>query len=77
MRTVELRSQLHELIDKIDNSSLLQSLYDILLERKDSKPGTLWKSLSNEQKKEVLKAHEESNSHENLINHSEMKKKYK
>lgn len=36
MRTVELRSNLHELIDKIENSSLLESLYDILLERKDS-----------------------------------------
>ncbi|MTI20527.1 hypothetical protein E1176_05800 [Fulvivirga sp. RKSG066] len=77
MRTVELRSHLHELIDKIENSNLLQSLYDILLERKDSKPGALWKSLSIEQKKEVLKAYEESNDPENLIPHSEMKKKYK
>lgn len=77
MRTVELRSNLHELIDKIENSSLLESLYDILLEHKDSKPGALWKSLSVEQKEEVLKAYEESNDPDNLIPHSKMKKKYR
>jgi hypothetical protein len=77
MGTVELKSNLHELIDKIDNPNLLQSLYDILSVCSNSQPGAMWKSLSDDQKDEVLKAYEESNDPENLIPHSEMKKSNK
>ena len=74
MGTVELKSNLHQLIDGIQNTKLLESLYDMLSERKNAKSGSLWYDLSPEQKNEVLDAFEESENSENLIPHSEILK---
>ncbi|XOV93187.1 MAG: hypothetical protein ACFHWX_00465 [Bacteroidota bacterium] len=77
MSTVELKSNLHQLIDGIQNTKLLESLHDLLSERKNAKAGTLWNSLSKDQKKEVMEAFEESEHPENLTPHSEILSKYK
>ncbi|WP_424964301.1 hypothetical protein [Ekhidna sp.] len=77
MSTVELKSNLHQLIDDIQNTKLLESLHDLLSERKNAKAGTLWNSLTESQRKEVMDAYEESESHENLTVHSEILRKYK
>lgn len=77
MSTLELKSNLHELIDGIENEDLLQSIFEILEAQKDSTTGNLWNSLSLRQQQEVLSAYEESESEENLIPHSEMLKKLK
>jgi hypothetical protein len=77
MSTVELKSILHQLIDGIQNAQLLESLHDLLSERKNAKAGTLWNSLSNDQKKEVMDAFEESENSENLTPHSNILAKYK
>ncbi|MEQ6168847.1 MULTISPECIES: hypothetical protein [unclassified Ekhidna] len=77
MSTVELKSNLHQLIDDIQNTKLLESLHDLLSERKNAKAGTLWNSLTESQRKEVLDACEESESPENLTVHSEILRKYK
>jgi len=77
MSTVELKSNLHQLIDGIQNTKLLESVYDLLSERKNAKAGTLWNSLTDSQRKEVMDAFEESNNPENLTAHSEILRKYK
>jgi hypothetical protein len=77
MSTVELKSNLHQLIDDIQNTKLLESLHDILAERKHAKDGTLWNSLSSDQKKEVMDAFEESENPENLTAQSEILAKFK
>ncbi|HNP17661.1 MAG TPA: hypothetical protein PKL31_04425 [Fulvivirga sp.] len=77
MGTVELKSNLHELIDGIQNPKLLKSLYEILTSRKNSQNGGIWKSLTSEQQKEVLDAYEESENPDNLISHEQVLKELK
>lgn len=67
MNTVELKSEIHKIIERIESNELLQSLYDFLKVKEKSTPGSLWNSLSEEQKKEVLLSFEESEDENNLI----------
>ncbi|MEO9485469.1 MAG: hypothetical protein ABJG47_18560 [Ekhidna sp.] len=77
MSTVELKASLHQLIDGIQNSNLLESLHDILSERRNSKDGHLWNSLTDSQKQEVLDAYQESEDSNNLTPHAEVLRKFK
>ncbi len=67
MGTVELKSNIHKIVDSIQNEQLLQMLYDFLKVRPTSQSGKLWNSLSDEQKQEVQLAFEESEDENNLI----------
>lgn len=77
MGTVELKANLHHLIDGIQNTKLLESIYEILSERKNSRAGFLWNSLTESQRQEVLEAFEESEEMNNLTPHSDVLGKYK
>lgn len=76
MRTIELKSDLHNLLDKINNEHLLQSLYEFLKEQENSTAGQIWNSLSEQQKKEVYQSYEESEQEQNLKSWEDIKKKY-
>ncbi len=67
MTRTKLIENIYTLVKSIDNEELLQSLYELLKRHKNSKPGELWNSLTEEQKNEVLKAYDESEHEENLI----------
>ncbi len=67
MTRTKLIENIYTLVKSIDNEELLQSLYELLKRHKNSKPGELWNSLTEEQKNEVLKAFDESEHEENLI----------
>ena len=67
MSSIELKSNIHEIIDRIQSEQLLQTLYDFLKAREKNGPGELWKSLTEEQKQEVLLAYEESETENNLV----------
>lgn len=67
MGTLEIKSNLHKIVDRIDNEQLLNAVYNFLKAREQSKEGAIWNSLSNDQKKEVLDAFEESEDDSNLI----------
>jgi hypothetical protein len=67
MGSPDLKSNIHKIIDCIENEQLLQTLYDFLKARNESQCGRLLQSLTEEQKKEVLLAYEESENDENLI----------
>ncbi|MEX2231175.1 MAG: hypothetical protein WD824_03370 [Cyclobacteriaceae bacterium] len=75
MGTIELRSNLHKIVDKIDNEQLLHAIYDFLKERMNSEEGQIWKSLTEEQKKEVYLSYQESENDDNLTNWEDVKKK--
>ena len=77
MSTIELRDNLHELINTIENPRLLESLYELLTQSQNSKNANLWSSLSEDQKQEVLDAYEESENHENLTEHTAILRKFK
>lgn len=67
MNTIELKSEIHKIIDRIESDELLQSLHDFLKIKEKSTPGSLWNSLYEEQKKEVILSFEESDDENNLI----------
>ena len=76
MDTLEVKRNFHQLIDNIDNDSLLKDFYE-LLKHRSAPEGELWNNLSNSEKEELLLALEESKNPYNLIKHSEVKKKHK
>lgn len=75
MGKIELKSNLHKIVDKIDNEQLLHAVYDFLRQRMGSKEGEIWKSLTEEQKKEVYLSYAESENDDNLRDWEDVKKK--
>ena len=67
MGTIELKTNIHKIVDGIQSEQLLRTIYDFLKVREKGKPGHLWASLSEAQKQEVLAAYEESEDENNLI----------
>ncbi len=67
MGTLELRANIHSIVDGIQSEQLLQTLYDFLKIREKNKSGQLWASLTEQQKQDVLLAYDESENDDNLI----------
>ncbi len=76
MGTIELKSDLHKILDKIENEQLLRTIYEFLKQSEDVEEGQIWKTLNEEQKKEVYLSYEESQDDKNLIAWDTVKKKY-
>ena len=76
MGTTELKSDLHKILDRIENEQLLRTIYDFLKQRETAAEGQIWKSLTEEQKKEVYLSYEESQDDKNLTDWDILKKKY-
>lgn len=72
-----IKQKLHDLIEKIDNESLLNQVYELIYKKNISKEGDLWSKLTTDQQKEVLLSLEESNDPNNLISNEEVKKEHK
>lgn len=77
MNTIELKNNFHNLIDSIENETLLMNFYELMKKRSSTKEGQLWSRLNKQEQEELLLALEESENEVNLISHEEMKKKHK
>ncbi len=67
MSTIEIKSNLFKIIENIQNEQLLQTLYDFLKSKEQTVTGKLWKSLTDEEKKEVFISFDESEDEKNLV----------
>jgi hypothetical protein len=76
MGTIELKSDLHKILDKIDNEQLLRTVYDFLKQSQTTAEGEIWNTLTEEQKKEVYLSYEESQDDKKLIDWDSLKKKF-
>jgi uncharacterized radical SAM superfamily Fe-S cluster-containing enzyme len=76
MGTVELKSDLHRILDTIENEQLLRTIYDFLKQKENAQEGQIWKTLTEEQKKEVYLSYKESENDKNLKSWEDIKKKY-
>ena len=76
MGSIELKTDLHKILDRIENEQLLRTVYDFLKQGEDAKEGQIWKTLSEEQKNEVYLSYDESENDQNLIDWESIKKKY-
>jgi hypothetical protein len=76
MGTIELKSDLRKILDRIDDERLLRTIYDFLKQRENAEVGQIWKTLTDEQKKEAYASYEESRDDTNLTCWEDVKKKY-
>ena len=76
MSTLKLKKDFHNLIDSIDNESLLSDFFALIEKRVSSKEGELWKGLTKKEREELNLAFEESENPGHLISHKEMRKKH-
>ena len=67
MGTLELKTNIHRIVDHIQNEQLLQTIYDFLKSRDNTQTGKMWYTLSQDERNEVLSAYDESENDENLI----------
>ena len=77
MGTIELKSNLHQIVDRIEDDRLLRTIFSFLKERENSEDSRIWDSLTDEQKKEVLLAYDESEDEANLIEDKDVWNKLK
>ncbi len=77
MGTLELKSNIHKIVDRIQSEQLLRTIYDFLKVRETSKSGNIWNSLTEQQKEEVLMAFDESENENNLIDSEKLLKRGK
>ncbi len=76
MGTIELKSNIHKIVDSIQSEQLLQSVYDFLKEGETTN-GRLWDSLNENQRREVMLAFEESEDEGSLIHNNDVFRKLK
>ncbi|HET6527571.1 MAG TPA: hypothetical protein VFG39_02350 [Balneolaceae bacterium] len=71
-----LKTDLHKVIDELDDKKLLERFYqEILTPVSNSKK--LWPKLSEQQQQNALKSFEQSKNKNNLIDHNSVMNKYK
>ena len=72
-----MKSNLHKMVDRIKDERLLRAIYSFLKVRENSEDSRMWDSLTDEQKKEVFLAYDESEDDANLIEDKDVWKKLK
>lgn len=75
MELAELKSQFHQLIDQINDRSMMEQFFDAMSQSLHA-DGALWSSLSQYQQEGIINAHVESKDDGDLISLNELKAKY-
>jgi len=75
MGTLELKANIHNIVESIQNEQLLQAVYDFLKLKENTQTGKIWNSVSQAERDEVLLAYEESKDKSNVIPISELFKR--
>jgi phage shock protein A len=76
MNASELKANLHNFIDQIENTHLLEEYYNEMKKLLKSSHSSIWDTLSENQKREVLLSFEESEDDSHLIDNDEVMKRY-
>jgi hypothetical protein len=70
---MKIKDDFHHLIDTIEDEQLLKGYYQLIQTMNNDSAGTLWNGLNEEEKKELLRAYDESFDEENLLGHEQVK----
>jgi hypothetical protein len=68
-----IKTNFHQLIDRIENEELLTTFYQLMNQRSQQQDGELWQSLTTAEKDELLLSDEESKAPENWIADKEVR----
>ena len=63
------KEEFHKLIDSTEHAPRLEAYYFLIKEINTAEYGELWKSMTEEQRQEILQAYEESLDENNLVDH--------
>lgn len=77
MNTTTLKSDIHKLIDQIDNEQLLLEYYYEMKSLIQKDCVSAWDILTDKQKKQIISSWEESDDEVNLFENDEVLRKYK
>ena len=76
MTTIELKSNLHNLIENINDKNILSGFYHLLSNSKQTKVGLLWNNLSKEEQADLEMLAREDDINLKLISNEDVLKKY-
>lgn len=76
MNAIEIKSNFHNLIDRINNDQLLVKLYHIMEQVSSAADGQLWSRLTEDEQVELLKIEREVQSDSELIPNEKMQTKH-
>ena len=76
MALANIKTDFHQLIDKIENEELLAYFYQLLVQKSQGQNGQLWENLTEEEKRELLLADEESKDMRNWLSDEEVRQKH-
>ena len=68
----KVKDNLLQMIESIDDDSLLQAVYDILQNRPSDKESQIWDTLTDDQKSEVIRASDNVKDSKTQTSHDEM-----
>ena len=75
MEALLVKNKFHELIDKVENSELLERFYEAFKSATNEKSG-VWHTLSPDVQEYISQAYEESLDESSLISHEVVKKQF-
>ena len=75
MKLAELKSEFHNLIDRINDPEIIQRFYNAMNQSLNA-DGAIWQSLTPAQQQSVIDTYEKSKDNETLITLYELKTKY-
>ncbi len=67
-----IKKNIHDIIDSIDDDSFLEAVYDILQSKQNQGEGEIWQSLTDSQQEEVLNASDETQEPHQQTDHDTM-----
>ena len=76
MRAADLKSEIHQLIDKLNNEFVLEDIYAELRRLLQASSSGTWSTLTEDQKVEVIQALRESDDEPNLLSNEEVLKRH-
>ena len=77
MKNIEIKNEIHQFIDNIENQEFLNEFYIFIQKRFSKKNTLLIDTLSSDEKTELLKSYEESKNETNLLSNDSVKSQYK
>jgi hypothetical protein len=76
MNALEIKTNFHHLIDRLNNEELLIKFYRIMEQASSSADGQLWNQLTSDEQMELLKIEREAQSDLDLISNEQMQTKH-
>jgi hypothetical protein len=73
---MQTREKFHKLIDAIQDDESLKSYFSLIQRLQHRQSGILWNQLSDDQRKELLLAYDESFDANNLLSHEQVKQQH-